>query len=1063
MELTSGGYILINYRGKGKPADNKGIFAQGVNFNAKKGIIAKSDGNIYIQGVKDKLNSTYDSHTTKSFIGIKYKRTSDYISDNREKYKHSQLYGESGVTLDSQGRLRVEGIDIQTIGPVYLKGVKGVEILSGNEVSSRYEVHTSKSLKIGSDKSGLFKGLKIEQDKNTKEMDTIKSIGSIINSKGSIVTVEGDSIVSVGSKIGAADDIKLIGKNGVVIKDGENFAKIREQNEKMRVGMFTSLSLKNLSAGIGVEATYNKANDGKTIVTPEKNTLVTNKNIYITSSEGNVLLQGDFGAKENIGITAEKGKIYIKDSKSEILTDSKSVNARVALTLGTSLSGLKDTLKSSFNVVKNSKELLKMPKIAKKLLSRKDLNEALAGNEGAIEEANLIANGPKSGNAETGLYLSGSLTNTKQSTKIINSIGSNLIAKNNITLKSGDDINLTMVNIISKNIFINAGKNINIYAGKSTVESRESTKSLSGSYNLLTDQFNIGAGVTKDELKAENYSNSKIIGENINIKGKDLTIKGANIIGNDVNINVANLHLESLQDKLKSTHKGFNINIGSNANISVGMGGEYGNYNRAWVSEQSSIIGRNSANINVKGKTNLIGSVIGGNNTTLKTGELEFSNIGDKENGYNIGINVNTSFKLRKIYNEIDPYNPIKKISTSISGGLNYGARDKEQINRATIGAGTIIVGGKIVNPDMNRDESKAQEVTKDISVNKISVQFVKRTPKWGLAAIQDILGGYVKNTVLVPVDYTINKFKLYEKYDIFKSGNTTYKVTIEKDEKGNIHKNKKEVSKKEKFAKGTYAFVNGMYTPLEIAVNIYLPQFELMKDDFRNDEELENLKPGEKREYVLFYNEYHTFEGDLIECLYDKFGTKGDGKKIYSNAAKQLGEKLYINRDRIEDMKLFSQGNIQWYSGMQSMEETYGEGVLNKIITSHYTSIGSPLNGDDFRKFIAAKVGNGKAKVKIKNDEREPVANFIGWNPGNVKRGTFLTNRIKNGEDKLIDIEFHSYYFLEQENTTDERYRLYQKPVNVYGKLLELYNIDTYINFFNKYKEERGKKNEKK
>ncbi|MHB9303688.1 filamentous hemagglutinin N-terminal domain-containing protein, partial [Fusobacterium polymorphum] len=51
VELTSGGYILINYRGKGKAADNKGIFAQGVNFNAKKGIIAKSDGNIYIQGV----------------------------------------------------------------------------------------------------------------------------------------------------------------------------------------------------------------------------------------------------------------------------------------------------------------------------------------------------------------------------------------------------------------------------------------------------------------------------------------------------------------------------------------------------------------------------------------------------------------------------------------------------------------------------------------------------------------------------------------------------------------------------------------------------------------------------------------------------------------------------------------------------------------------------------------------------------------------------------------------------------------------------------------------------
>ena len=41
----------------------------------------------------------------------------------------------------------------------------------------------------------------------------------------------------------------------------------------------------------------------------------------------------------------------------------------------------------------------------------------------------------------------------------------------------------------------------------------------------------------------------------------------------------------------------------------------------------------------------------------------------------------------------------------------------REQINRATIGAGTIIVDGKTVNPNINRDESKTQIVTKDINV----------------------------------------------------------------------------------------------------------------------------------------------------------------------------------------------------------------------------------------------------------------------------------------------------------------------------------------------------------
>ena len=407
MELTSGGYILINYRGKGK-ADNKRVFAQGVNFNAKKGIIAKSDGNIYIQGIKDKLNSTYDSHTTKSFIGIKYKRTSDYVSDNREKYKHSQLYGESGVTLDSQGRLRVQGIDIQTIGPVYLKGVKGVEILSGNEVSGGYEIHTSKNFKIGSDKV-----LKIEQNKNTKEIDIIKSIGSIINSKGSMVTIEGDKVVSIGSKIGAAGDINLIGKNGVIIKDGENFAKIKEETEKMRTNLFASWSLKNL--------------------------FITNKNLNITSTSGNIFMQGDFGAKEDINVKAEKGKIYIKDSKSEVLTDSRNINARMALAFGINLSGIKDTLKSYRNSYKALKEIGNLGRVisfTRDMAKGKSLLESLDGKEDTINAMNNLFAGPSSGGVTAGLDVTGSINVSKSTGKYLQNITTNIRAGKDIVFKS---------------------------------------------------------------------------------------------------------------------------------------------------------------------------------------------------------------------------------------------------------------------------------------------------------------------------------------------------------------------------------------------------------------------------------------------------------------------------------------------------------------------------------------------------------------------------------------------------------------------------------------------------
>ena len=73
--------------------------------------------------------------------------------------------------------------------------------------------------------------------------------------------------------------------------------------------------------------------------------------------------------------------------------------------------------------------------------------------------------------------------------------------------------------------------------------------------------------------------------------------------------------------------------MGIGKEYSAGLDMEYGNRDKAWVNEQSSIIGKNSANINVKGKTNLIGSVIGGANTILRTGKLEYSDIYDKDKG----------------------------------------------------------------------------------------------------------------------------------------------------------------------------------------------------------------------------------------------------------------------------------------------------------------------------------------------------------------------------------------------------------------------------------------------
>ena len=1041
VELTSGGYILINYRGKGKPADNKGVFAQGVNFNAKKGIIAQSDGNIYIQGVKDKLNSIYDSHTTKSFIGIKYKRTSDYVSDNSEKYKHSQLYGDAGVTLDSQGKLRIQGVDIQTIGPVYLKGVKGVEILSGNEVSSKYEVHTSKSLKIGSDKSGLFKGLKIEQDKNTKEMDTIKSVGSIINSKGSTVTIEGDSVVSVGSKIGAADDIKLIGKNGVIIKDGENFAKIREQNEKMRAGMFTSLSLKNLSAGIGVEGTYNKSNEGKTIVTPEKNILVTNKNIYIRSSEGNVLLQGDFGAKENIGITAEKGKIYIKDSKSEILTDSKNINARMALALGINLGGFKDTLKSYKNQLKALKEIPNLGRVisfTRDMAKGKSLLESLEGKENTINAMNNLFAGPSSGGVSAGLDLTGSINAAKSTGKYLQNITTNIRAGKDIAFKSKE--------FETEGSFIRAENDLSIDASKiliqaSTDKYATNSKNMGANFGVtLMGIEGVSGGLNYGQMNSKGtlYNNAQIqAGNKLIVKADNMTIRGGRLEGKHTDVDVKkNLLIESLQDseemKQVGTNVGYSLKYGKDKdgnpdNRNNGnLGLSYGERKKLWVKEQSGIIGRESVKVKVGGKLSLIGSIIAnvddkGNdkgNLTLSYGKLEVKDL----DSYDKQINVNGSVEINQRSkdnnkelvlkenkekdkkdndNSDNSNNNLKKSKNSDDNkgedveerdnkvdetyGIGIEGSDKRKITRATIGKG--VINGKEEVVGVNRDIGKSDEITKDINVKKVEIEYKSERNSWGdfgkiMASDAGVIGNFLDdfNEKILKnpkEDYEIKfRNKVYESILNFERKLQTasdltsllpteqyhggifeqlvrrkdqvkligIKIKMNEDGTPDIKlARKKKLSEIEPDDEGkVYVFGNGIRETEEGAVrNAILKSM--------SPENLERYKSGKTVEIALIYNPTRGFVADGLECVAGKLcdGSKSS-LKITTNVSKETAT-ILATRDRNVTYiyNMYSQGNIVGLGAFNWLQDNgikLGYKDKNKFLVGMF---GSPIMRD--------------------------------------------------------------------------------------------------------------------
>ena len=682
----------------------------GSNIVATNEASIQAEGDISIVAGKDSISHKEKHSKSKGFGRSESSTDMKY----NEKLVPTQIIGKD-VDIVSEKNITVVGSNLLAENKLNIGAKEDINIISGKQGSSEVHQKTKTGFMKLSGRMSLEDNLKYE------------NISSNVQAGKEVNLVSEKNINILASNISSKENINMLAKKNVNILAGDNIEENYKKETKYRTSLFADFKGLNFEVGAKIKGSQTKEGIHKTTVASSN--INAGKDLYIKSGNDTTIQAGNFSS-ENTYVTSD-GKINIISKDSTISTEFSNKEIEAKISAGVRLNGVKETLKSSYQVAKGLKNLPDTIGIAKDLLKGQDLNEALVGKEKAIEEANLVANGPKTGEVGAGIYAGAKFSFTKGNSKITDSVGSNIVSTDTVSLKSKDDIKMQDININAKNILIDSDKNISIEAGKSTSTSKMSSISGDGEINLVTGQFNIGAGLSKDTSESVIYKNSKIIGENIKVKGQDFSIKGGNIIGNDVNINVANLHLESLQDKEKSRHNGFNVSVG---NSSVGAGVEYGRKDKSWVNEQSSIIGKNSANITVEEKTNLIGSVIGGGNTTLRTGELEYSDIYDKDKGYNFGINGSASFSK----NDKGEWDISKAI------GANYGATDREQINRATIGAGTVIVGGETVNPNINRDENKTQIITRDIDTGNIKLEYKDNRRKW--SDISDIMGEYGKS-----------------------------------------------------------------------------------------------------------------------------------------------------------------------------------------------------------------------------------------------------------------------------------------------------------------------------
>ncbi|MGF6154114.1 hemagglutinin repeat-containing protein [Pseudomonas fluorescens] len=311
-------------------------------------------------------------------------------------------------------------------------------------------------------------------------------------------------------------------------------------------------------------------------------------------------------------------------------------------------------------------------------------------------------------------------------------------------LNAGRDINLDAkdnLNLIGtqadaeRNIDLKAGNDLNIRAAENASNSESSRRSWGAEGGIIAGQdgfgfygsANIGLGkLDREAVKQQEaylYAGNRLGFES----GRDTTIAGAKLRGDEVIGDVGrNLTVSSVPNTGKADGKEFDANLtvavsyGVTVTGSVGYGQTNGKTN--WVENQTVVSAKDKLDIRTDKHTQLDGAVLSSDSGNLK---LDTDTLGtrdiigkDKEHGYYLSVSGSYGSSGGAQTDKPNKGMEGKDKSSWTVEGYNYN-KDREQIVRATVGAGDIVVRddkvtGKDSTAGLNRDLDKAYEITRD-------------------------------------------------------------------------------------------------------------------------------------------------------------------------------------------------------------------------------------------------------------------------------------------------------------------------------------------------------------
>jgi len=629
----------------------------------------------------------------------------------------SLVLAANNITGNAGRDINVQGSQLDAGHNITLDAGRNINLLAGADSYSEGQERAVRRDGIGwsGDDNGVSVFAGNETRKNSAQTGNTQAAATTLNAGNNVSLTAQQDILIAGSDVNADNSITVDAKRDVMITTSTDTLATEERNSFTRDGLTLTM---NHNIGQAVDAIKNLGKGGNAV-----------------SDASGVMRAAD--AMNNVG---PSGSAFLGQTTTTNTHKSEAATARGSnFNAGTDV-----TITAGNNATVAGSQVNAQRNIH---IDANDINLIAAENtQNDTTKTDYLQVGvtlqATQGNAS--LTAGFSKADSKLVVKDITTSGTGLNAGQDVTLIARNDINIVGSDVnAQRNITLDAKNDVNITSGQGYTTSNFDADHQSAGAGINFGSNGIGftayVALGENELDRKNISNRNShvgAGENLSItSGNDTTIKGANLEGKDVNLDVGNnLTIASVQDTGSVKGKQWDISgsitvgAGVSGGASVGYGETKGS--SAWVNEQTSLIGTNSVTINTKNHTQIDGALVAniqkdgtdGGNLILDTRTLGFTDLKDHQEETSTYLSAGFSTGGNPGANSHTGASPDSG-GNSYSFNAQYSDLDRKQITRATLGNGTVTVRedqatGNDSLAGLNRNIDDAQKITKDKSTN---------------------------------------------------------------------------------------------------------------------------------------------------------------------------------------------------------------------------------------------------------------------------------------------------------------------------------------------------------